>query len=324
MSLRLLVSMGRKRQGDRRAPLRPVLVEVDADRRRIVREVHPTITPAHTPGPMAHQELTAASWGPDGRLWQGAHTEVLRIDPQTLGVVGRWSHPRMHSVHSATPTPDGGVVVTSSGTDSVLEFAPDGSLQHVHALTEASARRWPRDAPTGDLRRADHNAFKPHAVHPNHALWVDRELWITCFETRCAVALPTGRRIPLPEAMPHDGRLRAGQLWFTQVTGRVVAVDPVTLRRTCDVDLSTLSDDPRMLGWCRGIERVGQRLFVGFTMLRRPRHREVLRLLVRGIRGEKRPTRVVEIDLDGPRIVGEIEVGNAAGGTIYAISALPC
>ena len=61
---------------------------------------------------------------------------------------------------------------------------------------------------------------------------------------------------------------------------------------------------------------------VGFTVLRRPRHREVLRLLLRGLEGEKLPTRVVEVDLDGPRVVGAVEVGDAGAGTIYGVTAI--
>jgi hypothetical protein len=47
----------------------------------------------------------------------------------------------------------------------------------------------------------------------------------------------------------------------------------------------------------------------------------VLREVLLGEAGEKLPTRIVEIDLDRPRIVREIELGNAAGGTIYSILA---
>jgi hypothetical protein len=59
------------------------------------------------------------------------------------------------------------------------------------------------------------------------------------------------------------------------------------------------------------------------TMLRRPRHREVLRRLARGLAGRKRPSRVVEIDLRTMRIVRQIEVGNRAGGTLYGLLPMP-
>ena len=57
------------------------------------------------------------------------------------------------------------------------------------------------------------------------------------------------------------------------------------------------------------------------TMLRASRHREVLRMLLRGEDGAKLPTRLVEVDLDQRRIVRETELGNAEGGTIYSVVA---
>lgn len=315
--MRLLVSTGRKPAGRTDEPLRGVLVEVDADRGEVTREVLIPMDPAHTAGTGSHQELTAASLAPSGLLLQASHTEILWIHPRTLEVERRVSDRSFHAVHSATPRSGGGAWLTSASTDSVLAIDASGRL------IERCALGGPLPDPSLDLRTLDHDALKPHAIHPNHALQLDDALWVTCFETRECRCLRTDRRIALPEAMPHDGRHRGGLLWFTQVTGRVVAVDPITLRRVIALDLAALTGEQRMLGWCRGIEVVGSRLFVGFTMLRRTRHREVLRLLLRGIRGEKLPTRVVEIDLDGPQVVQQIEVGNAAGGTIYGITAVP-
>jgi hypothetical protein len=100
----------------------------------------------------------------------------------------------------------------------------------------------------------------------------------------------------------------------------VVAVDPVTLRRELELDLAALSGRRGALGWCRGVEVVGSRLFVGLTMIRATRHREVLRQL---LKGPKLPTRIVEVDLDRRRVAREVEVGNHAGGTIYSLLAAP-
>lgn len=302
--------MGQRPGGRVGAPLRPLLAEIDADRGEVRRLREIAVC-----GPPIDQELTVAEPGPDGTLWQAAHTEILRIDPETLDVVGRFSHRWLHNVHSVTPW-SGGFVVTATSTDRLLWFDADGRLDRVTALAD-------RDLPGDDLRGLDHDAFKPHRVHPNHATFVGDALWVTRFATRECRTVQGDRAIPLPEAMPHDGRLREGLLWFTQVTGRVVAVDPGTLQRRVELDLAALTGESRMLGWCRGLDVVGDRLFVGFTMLRRPRHREVVRLLWRGLRGQKLPTRVVEIDWPRERYVRQIELGNAAGGTIYAVTAYP-
>ena len=210
-----------------------------------------------------------------------------------------------------------GVLLTCAGTESVLRVDRRGGLLAHHWLREGAFE----DAYPGidDFRLVDHDALKPHSHHPNHAVRHEGELWVTCFETQACHGLAAGGRIALPEAIPHDGRPRQGLLWFTQVTGRVVAVDPRTGERALELDLRALRGTRHMLGWCRGLEVVGSRLFVGMTVLRATRHREVLRQLLLGEAGTKLPTRLVEIDLDGPRIVREIPLGNEAGGTIYGV-----
>jgi hypothetical protein len=172
--------------------------------------------------------------------------------------------------------------------------------------------------------------MKPHAEHPNHVVEHQGRTWVTCFETRRARALDPADPavLDLSEGIPHDGRPHDGLLWFTLTHGVVLAIDPTTGAVAHRIDLGTLDPEPGLLGWCRGLARVGDRLFVGMTMLRRPRHREVLRWVMRGPAGRKRPSRVVEIDLLGPRIVRQIPVGNHAGGTIYgllpAVDGSPC
>lgn len=299
-------------------PLRPLLREIDADRGVVVGEMRWSTDPAWMSGPEADQEFTAASLTRRGTVLQPTHTEVLELDRgQVIRVI---SHPLAHSVHSAHETPRGDVVLSSAGNDSVLELDLDGALVEHHWLRSGSFEA----AYPGieDFRRAHHDAFKPHSHHPNRAFYVGEERWVTCFEQRACVS-SRGRRIDFPEGIPHDGVLRGGLLWFTLVNGFVVAVDPDSLRRERVIDLHRLDERPGLPGWCRGIEVVGHRLFVGMSALRRTRRREVLRMLLRGRQGIKRPSRLVEIDLERERIVGEIELGNAAGGTIYGVLKSP-
>ncbi|MCB9685011.1 MAG: hypothetical protein H6738_07690 [Alphaproteobacteria bacterium] len=314
--MRLLVSMGLRRTGRPEEPLRACLREVDPDRATITRELWAEVDPRHTPGPSSHQEATCAAFDDDGRVLQPAHTELWFVDPVRLAIERRVSHPLFHGLHSATPDGEG-VLLTCAGTESVLRVDRRGELLEHHWLRDGRYE----DAYPGitDFRLVDHDALKPHSHHPNHAVRHEGELWATCFETQACHGLVGGGRIELPEAIPHDGRPRGGLLWFTQVTGRVVAVDPRTGERALELDLRELRGTRHMLGWCRGIEVVGSRLFVGMTVLRATRHREVLRQLLLGEAGTKLPTRLVEIDLDGPRLVQEIPLGNEAGGTIYGV-----
>lgn len=320
--------MGIRPGGRPTEPLQPRLLEVTWPR-GARRELRWRTDPARMSSAQADQEFTAASWSSRGTLLQPTHTEILEIDPARWTVTREISHPLMHSVHNVVERPGGGLVVSCAGNDSVLELDPRGELIAHHWLRgdrSGFAAAYPGIT---DFRRAHHDRFKPHSHHPNHAFYVDDELWVTCFEQRAALSLSRpGRRIPFTESIPHDGRRiphdgRGGLLWFTLVDGWVIAVDPETLERRVVIDLNTLDPRPQMLGWCRGVEVVGDRLFVGMTMLRRTRHREVLRVLLRGERGRKLPTRIVEVDLGERRIVGELEVGNAAGGTIYGLLKSP-
>jgi hypothetical protein len=318
--MRLWVSMGVKRGGRPREPLRPRLIELDADSGEVLRQLDWTTPPCSGAGPEVHQEFTAGHLVGE-HFWQPTHTELLRIDPVRMEVTGAVAHPLLHGVHSVAPGPDDTLVVSCAGLDSVLELSTRGELVHHHFL--GSGHFTDRHPEPRDFRRVPYDALKPHSHHPNHAVWVDGQLFATCFETRRAHRLVgSGPDLLLPEGIPHDGRLRDGLLWFTQVDGRVVAMHPDG-HRVHTIELADLDPRPGLLGWCRGVEKVGHHLFVGFTQLRRSRHREVARWLLEGQAGIKRDSRVVVIDLRGPRIIAEHPVGNEAGGTIYGIWAMP-
>jgi len=312
--VRLFVSMGVAAQTG--GPRRPRVRVVDADAGTVVDEL--AFEAAHAPSADAHQEATSASFTREGLLLQPAHTELLWIDPVALRIVRRVTDPLFHGLHSATESDDGTIVVTCAGLDSVLELDPEGRLLCHHWLREGRFA----DAYGGiaDFRAVDHHGFQPHSHHPNFAWRGGDDVWATCFETRDCRTVDGLRRVALDEAIPHDGRLRHGLLWFTQVDGHVIAVDPDTLERKLEIDLRELCDTKKMLGWCRGVEVADDRLFVGMTMLRSSSHREVLRMLLRGEQGEKLPTRILEIDLGRLRVVREIVMAGGEGATIYGVT----
>lgn len=307
--MRLLLSMGIKRNGRTDSPLRALLREIDADTGAVLRDFHWDSTPGCWPGGDEPCAFTAAVLAE--RLVVPSRTEVLFFDPVRWRVEDVWSSPWFSDLHSVTPAAHGWWV-TATGYDAVLRMV-DGRCEELRSLRgEVPEERDWRMIPAADL--------KPHHWHPNYAVQRSDGLWVTSFEGHGCVNLDTDVRIPLPEGPPHDGILRQGRIWYTTVTGHVIAIDPETRVRVAHIDLNLLCDAPGLLGWCRGIEVVGNRLFVGFTMLRRSRMREALGWMTRG---PKHPTRIVEIDLAGPRVVRESRVGNRAGGSIYSIVAIP-
>ncbi len=308
--------MGRVRPG---TPRVPVLLDVDWAGRSVSSEL--ALTPTRTADAGEDHELTGGRIV-DGLLWQVTRNELLWIDPRRMAVLERFSHRLFYDLHDVCPLPGGGFAVSCAGHESVLRFGSDRQLEHHHWLRDPAGGSVGFEAAYGsvrDWRVVPTSRTKPHSHHPNGLFLRGGQLWVTLFEQREARSLDGPGTIGLSEGPAHDGRLREGLLWFTTVTGHVVAVDPESLERRVHLDLHEITGSPRMLGWCRGIEVVGDRVFVGMTMLRRGRHRELLRRWVRGVRGEKLPTRIVELNWRERRLTAEMVLA-PEGGTIYAIN----
>ncbi|MCB9682851.1 MAG: hypothetical protein H6733_15395 [Alphaproteobacteria bacterium] len=316
--MRLLLSMGLKPGGDPAAPLQAVLRWLDPSTGTVVDALHVPPTPGTHPSARDHAECLGAHRDGDV-LVQVTRTEVIWLDLPTLAVRDRFSHPLFHDLHDARPLPGGGLAVTSAGNDSVLVFDVHRELVAHHVL---------RDVPFAvafpgidDFRTVPFDATKPHHAHPNRIVVLGDDLWVTCLVTQTCRCL-TSDHPPLafPEGPPHDGVLLDGLVWFTTVTGHLIAVDPTTRDRVRTLDLGALTASRRMPGWCRGIAGHDGQLYVGMTMLRSPTHRELLRWVVKGEAGRKLPTRVLQVDPSRGRIVAEHPVGNAAGGTLYDLT----
>lgn len=317
--MRLLLSMGLKAGGSVAEPLRPRLRWLDT-RTGAVADAWAGDAPSGLhPGPDEHAELTGAHR--DGQtLVQTTRTEVLWFDLPGLTLRERFSHPLFYDVHDALPLPDGGLAVTATGHDSVLVFDRDRRLVRHHWLgTGTFAQTY---AGVADFRQVPFDRYKPHQAHPNQLFLLDGALFVTCLTLDRAVCLDDRRRdLPLPGSGPHDGRWIDGQLWFTSVDGRVSAWDP--RRKRWVTELVVDEGIPGVTGWCRGVEVVGERVFVGLTTLRESRWRELGRRLIRGVEGVKQPTRVVELDRGTGRVVASWPVAGAGDGTLYALHAFP-
>jgi hypothetical protein len=312
--MELWVAMGVKPNGRVDEPLRAALRAIDLDT-GAVGDVLRWVSPAaHVASEAEHQEFTAG-WVEGGALWQPTRSELLRIDLASRQIVKVVDHPWFHDLHAVAPW-RGGLAVASTGVEAILALDASGRLVETWDLGGRLARL----APDTDVRRWPFDATKPRTIHPNH-LWPDGErLWVTELETRRCRSLD-GQVAPLP-GPPHDGRVREGRWWFTTVDGRVIGLNPVSHVVEVELDVPALEARPGLSGWCRAVEVVGSRLYVGMTMLRSGRHREWLRRALRGEDGEKLPTRVLEIDLRTRTVLRSFEVGNAAGGTIYGLYAI--
>jgi len=289
--------------------LQPRLRILDPERGAVVREAG--LASSHPP----HDGDQAASpWLDDRALWQPTRTALHRVDPSTLDSVQVLTHPLFHDVHSVAP----GLrdwLVTCTGHESVVEVALDGTVH----------QRWslgPPIDPARDHRELPHDALKPHAVHPNRAFVLGGRRWVTCLGTARCQGLDHDGVLDLGPGQPHDGIVRDDLVWFTTTAGRVLGLDPHTGARRVDLDVAALEGAAGAFGWCRGLDVVGDRLWVGITVLRKAAWREAARTLLRGARGRREPSRVLELDWRRGRVTGRWEVGQGGQGTIYGVTAL--
>lgn len=273
---------------------------------RVVRQGR--LTASHPPpdGDQAALPHLDGTW-----LWQPTRTALHRVDPESLRSEQVLTHPLFHDVHSVSPGRHGWLV-TCTGHETVVDIALDGTI----------GQRWslgPAIDPDRDFRGAPHDARKPHAVHPNHAFLHAGRAWVTCLSEGACRGLDHPGCWHLGPGLVHDGVLREGLRWFTTTDGRIRGVDPESGAWRVDLDVAALEGASGAFGWCRGIEVHGDRLWVGITVLRRSRWRELARQAV-GARRE--PTRVLAVDWRRRRIVDRWEVGDRGEGVIYGVTGL--
>ena len=100
--------------------------------------------------------------------------------------------------------------------------------------------------------------------------------------------------------------------------GFLVRVDPETKEIVYSLDLNRLQDSDEPLGWCRGVEVIGDRAFVGLTRIRESKHASY-RFWKRST-GPSAPSRILEVDLIEKGIVST-HVLAYEGCAVYSILA---
>lgn len=199
-------------------------------------------------------------------LYIATEWEVLCIHLPTLTIKQRWSFSFFNDVHAVTLRGDN-LVVTSTGLDAVFEITQSGECVNAWSVLQ-DEDVWARFDRRKDYRKVP--STKPHASHPNFSTILDGEIWTTRFIQKDAVCLTRPDLAPVNIGLerPHDGHLIEGLLHYTTVNGCVVMINPNTRETHKILDLNTCKRDVRPLGWCRGLAREGDTLFLGFSRLR--------------------------------------------------------
>lgn len=257
------------------------------------------------------------------RLYVCTLTEVLTYSFPAFELVGYLSLPLFNDLHHVRPTPEGNLLVVSTGLDMVVEVTPDGEvLREWNVLGEDPWERFSRDV---DYRKV--TSTKPHHSHPNYVFRLNGEVWVTRFEQKDAVCLDHPQEIiEIDVQHPHDGIVHEGLVYFTTVDGHVVVADGDHRRVEKVVDLNGIHERNGALGWCRGLTVDRGEVWVGFSRLRPTRFRKNLSWVRHGFLGGGKagvyntaPTRVACYDLQKKTCLKEIDLEPAGLNSIFSI-----
>ena len=250
-------------------------------------------------------------------LYLCSETEVFVYRYPGMHLLRKASYPCFQNVHHVTRIGDD-VVVASTGLDLIVVL--DAKTLAIKGYHDPLGRPlWQRFSPTVDYRKI--HSTKPHDSHPNFIFDIDGRLWVTRFVQKDAVCLDDlTQTLKIGTERVHDGHVVGEHIYFTTVDGHVVVFHKQTLSQTADIDLNTMDSRGGPLGWCRGLHVEGDRLFVGFSALRKTRIKENLRWLKTYIGHQPAPvTRIVEYDIKEQRKVDEIALPRGELDVVYSV-----
>ncbi|MEM9294139.1 MAG: hypothetical protein AAGD01_20850 [Acidobacteriota bacterium] len=261
------------------------------------------------------------------RLYLCTQTEVLVMRGRGQGPWEREAYvslPLFNDLHHVLPTAADRMLLANTGLDLVAEVNLEGEVLETWSALPGEDP-WERFDRAVDYRRVA--TTKPHHSHPNYVFRVGEETWVTRFEQRDALSLADpARRLEIAVERPHDGVVRGDRVFHTTVDGRVV-ISRVTAgeaRVESILDLNTLGDGRRALGWCRGILPLDERhALVGFSRLRPSVLRQNLRWVKhrfgqRPTSGDL-PTRVALYDLQQARLLWEMNLEEHGLNALFSI-----
>jgi hypothetical protein len=250
------------------------------------------------------------------RLYLCTSTEILIVEVPSFYQIGHISLPCFNDLHHVRPTSEGNLLVVNTGLDMVLMLDLEGKV-----LTEwdvLGEPLWTRFSRQMDYRKVA--STKPHRSHPNFVFELEGHVWVTRFAQRDAICLTDpGKCILLPGEGPHDGVMIDDQILFTAVDGKVLIADRETKSIRSTIDLNEISPRPTLLGWCRGLLPLEQRLWVGFTRVRKTALIENILWVKHRFRESEQPTHIALYDLKAKELLKEFDLEQFGLNVIFGI-----
>lgn len=247
-------------------------------------------------------------------------TEVFERCLMTGNVLRSVSHPKFNDVHHAIYDNDN-VLVVSTGLDSLILISWQGEIIKTWPLSEKARRMLDDDI---DYRAVE--STKPHDFHPNFVFKVGERIYLTRFKQGDAICVndEVAPRLVVTKGNIHDGLVHRDKTWFTCTNGWLCAVSNATGNEAFSVDLNALYEGDAPLGWCRGLEFLGDDLVaVGFSRLRHTKFKEHVKWAVSKFSDRSLaplPTRVAVIDLVNKTVLDDFVLEGREGlNAIFSI-----
>lgn len=255
------------------------------------------------------------------KLYTCSSTEVLVFEVPSFRRVGYISLPCFNDLHHVKPTPEGNLLVASTGLDMVVMFTPEGRvLAEWNVLGKDPWSRFSRDV---DYRKVE--STKPHESHPNSVFQLGADVWVTRLTQKDAICLTTpGKRINIAVQHPHDGLVCGDRIYFTTVDGRIVIANRHSLQIDQIIDLNEIHRVRHMqdvlLGWCRGILPLDERrVWVGFTRVRKTKFTENVLWVKHAFKDRERATHIALYDIVEGVCLKEIDLEDYGINVLFGI-----
>lgn len=247
------------------------------------------------------------------------NTEILVYELPGLKIKKIYSHPTFNDLHHVTVHNDL-FYICNTGLEIIQVMNDTGDI--IADYNVGTTNTWERFSRDVDYRLVP--TTKPRETHANFLFFLEEELWCTRYLHKDAICLGNKtKRIDLniSKGGPHDGLVQDDFIYFTLTDGYAVIVNKYNLRREEVIDLNKISDYKVLLGWCRGIEVVGNKAYVGFTAFRKSKYREYGLWIKYG----KKPlgSRVAEYNLHTKTLEKEVHVAQETGAAIFTIKHIP-
>ncbi len=255
------------------------------------------------------------------KLYTCTSTEVLTFEVPSFKRIGYVSLPCFNDVHHVTPTPEGNLLVASTGLDMVVLFTPEGRV--LAEWDVLGGEPWTRFSRDVDYRKVE--STKPHQSHPNCVFQLDNEVWVTRLSQKDAVCLTMpGKQINIDVQRPHDGLVVGGRIYFTTVDGRIVIANRHTLKVDEIIDLNeihrTQEHQDVLLGWCRGLLPMDERrVWIGFTRVRKTKFTENVMWIKHAFRDKEKPTHIALYDIVEKKCLQEFNLEEYGMNVIFGI-----